>query len=211
MMIPRGALYSVCLASLFILFGCDSFSISDHFSRASGEVDISLSLEKNSMLRYETIGLNVVGGTAPYTFQKTEKSLYPGTENELLGAFDASSFTAGGAIGTITLTVLDAAGNTASADVTVVPPPPANVAIVYDTTAKEVTLTWLYAEPDILSNFMIRYTTDGINFYDKPVSSASTEDVYKNLPQNKDYYFSLYAVSGAFRSAPVERTIHVSP
>ncbi len=211
MKIPRGALYSVFLAFLFILFGCDSFSISDHFSRASGEVDISLSLEKNSMLRGETIGLNVVGGTAPYTFQKTEKSLYPGTAGEFLGAFDALSFTAGGAIGTITLTVLDAAGNTASADVTVVPPPPTNVAIVYDNVAKEVTLTWLYAETGILTNFMIRYTTDEINFYDKPVSSASTEDVYKNLPQNKEYYFSLYAVSGSFRSTPVERTIYVSP
>ncbi len=199
------------VALSFLLWGCDSFTLAEHFSVRSDSPAPTLIPEKTVILRGETIDLNVTGGTPPYAFQKEAKDLYSGTQSLFLGAFGVSSFTAGYAIGTITLSVADSAGRSSRADVTVIPPPAQNVLLEYDTVSKRIVLSWEHPDTTILSGFLVRYTSDNVTYIEVPVSQAGTEYIYSNPPQNRTYSFCLFAVSGAFRSAPVEKSITVSP
>lgn len=198
----------VCTVILFLVSftRCDSFSLTEQFTKSS-DVPLSLKLENTSILRGDTIGLYPSGGTKPYEFAVIAEDLYSGTATEQLGSVASLSFTAGSAIGKIVIQVTDADGKTARASVLVLPPKPIAFDMSRSVDNRTITLSWAYDETAIISNFLLKYTSDGITFTTSnpnPINSATAYDV--TIPQSKTFTFYLYAVSGAYMSLPVQIT-----
>ena len=124
---PRFSPLSLMLsATLALLAGCDSYRILDQFDLPGEKAAaLTLELQKTTVQRGESVELQPAGGTEPYEFAVAADDLYAGTSGQALGSVSGRTYTAGGAIGRIRITVTDAVGASAAETLTVVPPTPA--------------------------------------------------------------------------------------
>jgi hypothetical protein len=199
----RSFLPAIALLSI-VLAGCDSFSILGQFKRIPS---LSLTVQKSSVQQGETISLYPTGGTPPYSFGVVAGNIfYSGT----LGSVSSQSYTAGTSIGTVTIHLIDADGNTADSTVTTIAPAPTGFTAGPDPSASpnDVDLSWSYATPPLISGFAIERSLDGVTFTsvtNQP--SGATFFLDQPLSQGVTYFYRIYAVSGSFRSLPTSASV----
>ena len=188
------------------LAGCDSFSLPKVLTRPEDRV-LALAVDKATTERLVgSVGLIPSGGTAPYTFDLAPVALAPKTNTQGTGTITNLTYNAGGAIGRMRLTVTDSMGDSASAYVDVLPPAPtmtvsrsggdANASIDYsfDTTISD-------------SVVILRSFNGGAI---EPLTTSTTPGTFSdNGPLNpvQPYTYRIYALSGDYASAFLDRTI----
>ncbi len=189
--------------ALMTLAGCDSFSVIDQFIPAGGK-ELRLAVQRTTMLQDETTELYPSGGVAPYSFGILVDDLY---YDNLLGSVQGQAFTAGDSIGQIRLRVTDAAGAQADALVVVVPPTPTNFT-VGAISSNDATMTWsAVGVPVWYSGFEIWKSKNG-GAFTLLTTASSNQSSYTDtnaVPAQTPVY-RLYAVSGAYKSAPTPDT-----
>lgn len=223
---------STRLLGLFALFallmgGCDSFSLSDYLSseeeatkEASPEEittnELSLTIQKTTLLPGKTIQTVAAGGKGPYTLTAVENDISAVTVGNDIGSFssDQTVFTAGAAIGKIDLTVLDSLGAKDTKTITVIPPAPTGLyATTSGTGTIDVTLNWSYSQESqesqesLISSFVWTYTTISTGTVTSGSVSKSSRDTTFTVTKNQEYRIILTAVSGSYTSAPIETTV----
>ncbi|PKL23764.1 MAG: hypothetical protein CVV47_13205 [Spirochaetae bacterium HGW-Spirochaetae-3] len=183
---------------------CDSFSLLDQFTLPDER--LTLAVDRTTVERLiGTVGLTPSGGTAPYTFEEAGYDLYSGTNTQDTGSFSGLTYTAGRAIGRIRITVTDAAGSSAIAYVTVLPPAPIFTSGTRTGSGNTVQLEWSYADTTIIDKYRLECSVDGQAYTITKEPNAS-ETAYSN-PDNdlipaSTYSYMLYAVSGSYESVP---------
>jgi hypothetical protein len=208
----KACIVGMVLIATLILTGCDSYSILDQFKKdgdsgvtsdpVTPPEQLTLTIEKDTVVPYGTATLYPVGGTKPYRFEVFGKDLYEGTKNNAFGTFVESTFTAGRAIGVLTIRVVDAAEKTAEVTVTVIPPTPESCLITRDSSSNFGTayLSWTYEDSTIIDRFEIvrapAFTTP------PTIGKLKTYEDNPLSPPNA-YTYELIAVAGSFRSATV--------
>lgn len=217
---------SARLLGLFALFallmgGCDSFSLSDYLSseeeatkEASPEEittnELSLTIQKTTLLPGETIQTVAAGGKGPYTLTAVENDISAATVGNDIGSFssDQTVFTAGEAIGKIDLTVLDSLGAKDTKTITVIPPAPTGLyATMIVSGQVDVTLNWSYSQESLISSFAWTCTTISTGTVTSGSVSISSRNTTFTVTKNQEYRITLTAVSGSYTSAPIETTV----
>ena len=170
----------------------------DQFHKGS---PLSLTLQVDSVQQGETTNLYPSGGTPPYTFGLVEGSLYcPGS----LGSIADQDYTAGTAIGTVLIHLIDAAGTSVDSVVTIIPPTPTAFSVQANPApTNDIDLGWSYGDQLLISGFQVQRSTDGVTFTNL-VSEPSSATTYTDtgLNQNHMYYYRIYAVAGPYQSLP---------
>jgi hypothetical protein len=191
------SLFPAIVSLSIVLAGCDSFSILGQFRRISS---LSLTVQKSSVQQGETISLYPTGGRAPYAFGVVAGNIfYSGT----LGSVSSQQYTAGTSIGSVTIHLSDADGNTADSQVTIVPPTPTAFTAAPNPglPANDILLTWGYPNTSLISGFEIQESPDGVTFTNlvsQPAGAISYVDPSRT--PGTTYYYRMYAVSGPFQS-----------
>ncbi|MBN1617026.1 MAG: hypothetical protein JW875_06905 [Spirochaetales bacterium] len=213
---------SARLLGLFALFallmgGCDSFSLSDYLSSeeeaSPDEIttnELSLTIQKTTLLPGETIQTVATGGKGPYTLTAVENDISAATVGNDIGSFssDQTVFTAGAAIGKIDLTVLDSLGAKDTKTITVIPPAPTGLyATASGTGTIYITLHWAYSHEALISSFA--WTSTNVNDGSTTSGSISKNERSTTITgnPNKQYRIILESVSGSYTSAPIETTV----
>lgn len=203
---PRSLLPLVLLGALvLVLGGCDSFSLADaYLLPGEGALALSLKADSETTLRGGTVGLTATGGTSPYSFAVSDVDLYAGTSGAGIGSVTGLNYIAGGAIGKVRITMTDAAGGTAFAYVTVLPPAPTITDGKRTGSGNTVQLTWSYPETAIIDKYRLELSVDGQAYSSlvTTVKTATSYGPYNSLVTTSTYSYRLYAVSGTYESAP---------
>ena len=189
------------------LSGCDSFSLRKQFTLPDDTpAELALAVTKSSVPMGGSVGLLVSGGTPRYTFKAIGKDLSPLTQKERIGKIDGTTFTSETAIGKITITVTDAAGKSAPADLTILPPTP-----VFKTEPPDhryggnqtINLSWDYSNISSIEKFRLECSVGG-GPYAVVQESTLTSYTVNNLSATATYSYRLYAVavSDVYESEP---------
>lgn len=201
-------LYAAFIALVF--FGCDSFSIPDAFALPGEAEALALTADETTSQLNGTVSLTVTGGEEPYEFSVAAEDLYEGTAENPIGSVYNQSFAAGTAIGRIRITVTDAAGSSADAFVTVVPPTPTLSLYAWvPKTGVNISIAYSDANRAMIDGFLLTRSKDGEEFtaFSEPEKTTeSTSDNY-GAETSSVYAYRLYAVSGSYQSVPDEQEI----
>jgi len=193
------------IIGLFLtLVACNDFSISDHFNLAGQNQDsggLSLTLQKNVLDRYESITLYPAGGIQPYSYTlKAIDLFYVGNTGSTASNIN-NTFIAGDSIGSVTISLLDAAGHSIDAIVTIRPPAVQDFTVNGATDRNQINISWSYSTPLIISGFRIERSIEGSIFQliASPISSAT---IYTDsgLNQNRMYTYRIYVLAGEYLS-----------
>jgi hypothetical protein len=193
----------VC-AAVLLLAGCDSFSLTDLLG-LPGESDLTLTAAATTAQRNADVALTVSGGTAPYTYSVEAEELYEKTKDSGIGGVYNQTYTSGGAIGRMKVTVTDAKGESASVYVAVVPPTP-SLSVNRSGDKKSATISFGgYSAKDAIDKFRLQRAASGYEFttINEP-SSGSTAYTDNTLDAATTYTYRLYVISGSFASLPSE-------
>ncbi len=220
MTISRPTLLAALLAIAASVFlpGCDDFALADKLYKI-----IVLDPAKDKVpINDSAIELRVTGGTAPYTFTLTAVDLYSGTSSESIGAIptgkvSSGTYTPGGAIGRMRITVEDSDGKSDEAYVEVVPPTPSftlsptiagsNMSVVIDVSPYSPSVDHLTLNyQDITGSITLVSDTIDMTGYSTPSDGPSPWlDISAT---NWSYVFRLYAVAGSYVSLPAVRGLY---
>lgn len=166
------------------LAGCDNFSLPKLLTRPEDRV-LALAVDRPAAERLVgSIGLIPSGGTAPYSYELSAVALYSKTNTQGIGTIANLTYSAGGAIGEIRITVTDSAGDSASTTIKVLPPAPTLTGhrLGANNTA---TISWDYSDMSIIDSFVIQRSFNGGSF-DPLTTSTTAPDTYPdNGPLNK--------------------------
>lgn len=204
---PRFARLAILGALCLAAAGCDSFSLPDQFLLpGEGAEALKLTVDTDTTQRYGTVALTASGGVKPYSFDEPSpfEPLYEPTSDQGLGSVFDDYYTAGGAIGKIRITVQDAAGATAFAYVTVVPPTPT---LTGERTGGDTnaTLSWTCGDWGIIDSIAIQGSSDATNFV--PITTATANGSYNDngpLDPSKPYTYRIVAKAGNYSSLPLD-------
>ena len=155
-----------------------------------------------------TVGIIPSGWTAPYTFEVAPVALAPKTNTQGTGTITNLTYTAGGAIGRMRITVTDALGDSASAYVDVLPPAPTLTG--YRTGGNDTaTISWSYPDMTIIDSLVVQRSFNGGAFSLLTTSTTSPGSYPDNGPLNKvqPYTYRIYALSGEFTSPSSDYTL----
>lgn len=185
-----------------VLAGCNSYSLSDQFSTGDERAAaLGLSVDSSTIQRGGIVGLSPSGGVKPYSFAMSAADLYSGTQSVGLGSISGLTYTAGGAIGKVKITVTDSKGSAASAFVVVQPPAP-TLSGSGRTSSTEALLQWSFPDTSIISSFRVERAADGQAFsaVDSPGPGTPVYRSYSDLIAGVYYTYRIYAVSGSYDS-----------
>jgi hypothetical protein len=181
----------------FALSGCDSYNLLDQFRRS---VAVELAVQQSSLEQGETTTLYPSGGTPPYSFAVIADNIYA---SGTYGSVTGEVYTAGTAIGTVTIHLVDSAGATTNATIMLIPPAPTISSVTSSGSPPKNTVTWAsYGSTSKIGGFVIQRSTDGLTFADQG-TSGSTATSYldaTNVQPGKTYYYRVLAVNGPMRS-----------
>ncbi|HPE90465.1 MAG TPA: hypothetical protein P5298_11005 [Spirochaetia bacterium] len=199
---------------------CDEFSFVSLLSLPDQVVpeELVLTVAQDSVPSGSSVPLEVSGGTLPYTFTLAGSDLYQPTRDRSLGTIDNSKFTAGQAIGTVLITVEDAAGGSAFIEVAVIPPKPVFIitrsGVVQGSPEKaNFAVNWTYIDTAMVDGFSIYASIDGNEY--SLVATANATDTSIQSQNNVFYYSSvayrIIAHADSFYSSPEIQTFQVTP
>ena len=203
----RFGLVILCALAL-ALAGCDSFSLPKVFTRPEDRV-LALAVDKATTERLVgTVGLIPSGGTGPYRFELSPVSLYTPTNTQSIGSITNLTYSAGGAIGRMRITVTDSVGDSVSAYIDVLPPMPTLQGTrITNSTDATITITWSY-DTSIIDSLVIQRSFNGGAF--SPLTSSTTSPGSypdNNLNKVQPYTYRIYAIAGDFVSPFFDLTL----
>lgn len=205
-------------SSLVLLSVCDSFSLTDQFSRSTVEtstndnenndIEFALALSNISIVVNEQTQLYPLRGTAPYSFAVIGTDLSPTTQNNPVGSVSNFMgnyyYRADTAIGGITIQVVDAENKSASAQVTVLPPKVEGVNVTQITNTKNAGLSWTsYDKAELIDNFIVRREPVFNSGAEKSIGKVNNSWTDGESNSSKSYTYNIYAESGTYRSQGV--------
>ncbi|MBL8967221.1 MAG: fibronectin type III domain-containing protein [Spirochaetaceae bacterium] len=206
---PHRPFPRLCLPGILavLLAGCDSFSLPDQFILpGEDKVVLALAVDNAVVQRNGSVGLLPSGGEKPYRFDAPSAfDLSTGTATYGVGYITNATYTAGGAIGKVRITLRDAGDATAFAYVTILPPKPTLLGERIGGN-QTINLTWTFPAPDaeILTGFLLECSTDGSAFTASGTHGKdSVGTSFNNLNASAGYTYRLRALSGTYESEPV--------
>jgi len=181
---------------------CDSFSLLEQFTLPDER--LTLTVDKTTAERLiGTVGLTPSGGVSPYTFEVAGYDLYTGTNAQGTGTVSGLSYTAGGAIGRIRITVTDSSGSSAIAYVTVLPQAPIITSGTRLGSGNTVQLEWSYADTSSIDKYRLECSMDGMAYSIVEEPTKSTTSYGSNeLITTSSYTYRIRAIAGSYESTP---------
>ena len=189
------------------LAGCDSFSLPKLLTRPEDRV-LALAVDRPAAERLVgSIGLIPSGGTAPYSYELSAVALYSKTNTQGIGTIANLTYSAGGAIGEIRITVTDAAGDSTSTTIKVLPPAP-TLSGNRTGDRSTATISWTYTDMSIVDSLVILRSFNGGPF-DPLTTSTTAPSSYPENGLNKvqPYTYRIYALAGDFASPVFDFTL----
>jgi hypothetical protein len=185
---------------LFVIAGCDSFSLPDQFSKG-----LILVLEKDSVKPGEQSKLYPAGGIEPYSYSVIADNLYDGGHATDPGTITEQMYTAGNSIGTVKIRLTDDMDNSFEVRMTVLPWQPQNFSA--DGTVPDnqtVKLDWTYDAPGYIGGFRIMRSSAGGAFVKIADLGSGIRTYTDDNAHPNDNIYHLYAVAGEFLSSYAE-------
>lgn len=208
-------LFLILFFLLFVMISCDNFNLLEQYGNLPDQNNsnggLILNPQKTTLVQGETIDLNPVGGTQPYTISVIANVLYYSNGSDY-GFVTGESYTAGDAVGSVFILLTDQDNYSVQVELTIIPLSPAN--FIADGSAPtgptEIVFSWdSYGTPSHISGFTIEMSTG--SSYSLLTSAPGGNDTTfssSSFSPNTDYSFRIFAVAGSIRSqsSPVSNT-----